>query len=367
MLKIIRLQRCFSVTTTFSVRGIGTVTLSEEWLKVRMASVSENLMSKVAEVLPSGGRKVTIVGIGQVGMACAFSILAQNVSNEICLVDVCKDKLQGEMMDLQHGSNFLKNPKITASTEYEATAGSRLCIVTAGVRQKEGESRLSLVQRNTDILKHIIPKLVQYSPDTILLMVSNPVDIMTYVAWKLSGLPKNRVIGSGTNLDSSRFRFLMSQRLDVAPTSCHGWIIGEHGDSSVPVWSGVNIAGVRLRELNPNIGTTEDPENWEDVHKKVVDSAYEVIKLKGYTSWAIGLSSASLASAILNNTSNIVAVSTSVQGQHGIDKDVFLSLPCVLNANGITSIVKQILTTTEVEQLQKSANIMDQVQAGIKF
>lgn len=357
-----------------------------------MACVAENLMSKVAEVLPFSGRKVSIIGIGQVGMACAFSILAQNISNEICLVDVCKDKLQGEMLDLLHGSNFLRNPKITASTEYEATAGSRLCIVTAGVRQKDGESRLSLVQRNTDILKHIIPQLVKYSPDTILLMVSNPVDIMTYVAWKLSGLPKNRVIGSGTNLDSSRFRFLMSQRLNVAPTSCHGWIIGEHGDSSVAVWSGVNIAGVRLRELNPNIGTTEDPENWEEVHQKVIDSAYEVIKLKGYTSWAIGLSSAALAAAILNNTSNIVAVSTSVlvslwaiinyllkiykkkkcvyyfqQGQHGIDKDVFLSLPCVLNANGITSIVKQILTATEVEQLQKSANIMDQVQAGIKF
>ncbi|XP_054733544.1 L-lactate dehydrogenase [Anastrepha obliqua] len=332
-----------------------------------MASISENLMAHVAETLPSGGNKVSVVGIGQVGMACAFSILAQGISNEVCLVDVCKDKLQGELMDLQHGSNFLNNPKITASSEYSATAGSRLCIVTAGVRQKEGESRLSLVQRNTDILKHIIPNLVKHSPDTILLMVSNPVDIMTYVAWKLSGLPKNRVIGSGTNLDSSRFRFLMSQRLNVAPTSCHGWIIGEHGDSSVPVWSGVNVAGVRLRELNPTIGTTEDPENWEEVHKKVVDSAYEVIKLKGYTSWAIGLSSAALASAILGNSSNVVAVSTSVQGQHGIDKDVFLSLPCVLNANGITSIVKQILTPMEIEQLQKSANIMDQVQAGIKF
>lgn len=269
-------------------------------------------MSQVAELLPSAGNKITIVGIGQVGMACAFSILAQNVSNEICLMDVCYDKLIGEMMDLQHGSNFLKNPKITASTDYAESAGSRICIVTAGVRQKEGESRLSLVQRNTDILKHIIPKLVENSPDTILVMVSNPVDIMTYVAWKLSGLPKNRIIGSGTNLDSSRFRFLMSQRLGVAPTSCHGWIIGEHGDSSVPVWSGVNIAGVRLRELNPIIGTGEDPEKWNELHKQVVESAYEVIKLKGYTSWAIGLSVAALASAILRNTSNVVAVSTSV-------------------------------------------------------
>ncbi|XP_037937934.1 L-lactate dehydrogenase [Teleopsis dalmanni] len=332
-----------------------------------MASVKDNLMSQVAEVLPSSGNKITIVGIGQVGMACAFSILAQNVSNEICLMDVFADKLMGEMLDLQHGSNFLKNPKITASTDFAASVGSRLCIVTAGVRQKEGESRLSLVQRNTDILKNIIPKLVEYSPDTILMMVSNPVDIMTYVAWKLSGLPKNRVIGSGTNLDSSRFRFLMSQRLNVAPTSCHGWIIGEHGDSSVPVWSGVNIAGVRLRELNPNIGSVEDPEKWNEVHKQVVDSAYEVIRLKGYTSWAIGLSVAALASSILRNSSSVVAVSTSVMGEHGIDKDVFLSLPCVLNSNGVTSIVKQILTQTEVDQLQKSANIMSEVQNGLQF
>lgn len=277
-----------------------------------MATIKKNLMSEVAETVPSSGNKITIVGIGQVGMACAFSILAQNVTNEICLMDVCENKLLGEMIDLQHGSNFLKNPKITASTDYAESAGSRLCIVTAGVRQKEGETRLSLVQRNTDILKHIIPKLVANSPNTILLMVSNPVDIMTYVAWKLSGLPKNRVIGSGTNLDSSRFRFLMSQRLNIAPTSCHGWIIGEHGDSSVPVWSGVNIAGVRLRELNPTIGTTEDNEKWNELHKQVVDSAYEVIKLKGYTSWAIGLSVAELASAILRNTSNVVAISTSV-------------------------------------------------------
>lgn len=196
--------------------------------------------------------------------------------------------------------------------DFAVSAGSRLIVITAGVRQKEGESRLNLVQRNCDILKGIIPKLVEHSPDCILLMVSNPVDIMTYVAWKISGLPKNRVIGSGTNLDSSRFRFLMSQRLGVAPTSCHGWIIGEHGDSSVPVWSGVNVAGVRLAEINPSIGTADDDEKWGDLHHEVVNSAYEVIKLKGYTSWAIGLSVASLASALLRNTYNVHAVSTLV-------------------------------------------------------
>lgn len=330
-------------------------------------SVKAKLMREIAEPLTSSGNKVTIVGIGQVGMACAFSILTQSVSSEVALIDVNADKLQGEMLDLQHGSAFMKNAQINASTDFKVSAGSALIVITAGVRQKEGESRLNLVQRNCDILKGIIPPLVQLSPDCILLVVSNPVDILTYVAWKLSGLPKNRVIGSGTNLDSSRFRFLMSQRLGVAPTSCHGWIIGEHGDSSVPVWSGVNIAGVRLAEINPDIGTASDVEKWGELHHEVVNSAYEVIKLKGYTSWAIGLSVASLCSALLRNTYNVHAVSTLVSGEHGINDEVYLSLPCVLGRNGVSHVVKQILTPAETKKLKDSAQIMAEVQAGIKF
>ena len=347
---------------------------------------SELFHETAAEAEPKGNNKVTIVGIGAVGMAAAFSILAQvwlnfnifkkfssqvdffqNVSSEIALIDMFENKLKGEMMDLQHGSNFLKNAKISASTDLSVSAGSRLIIITAGVRQKEGESRLDLVQRNTDILKGMVPKLVEYSPNTTLLIVSNPCDILTYVAWKLSGLPQNRVIGSGTNLDSSRFRFLLAQRLNIAPTSMHGWIIGEHGDSSVPVWSGVNIASIRLREINPSAGLEEDQENWSECHKEVVNAAHEVIKLKGYTSWAIGLSCADLASAIFRNTNAVKAVSTLVKGIHGIDKEVFLSLPCVLNGNGVTSIVKQKLSPDEVIKLQASANLMDEVQRGISF
>ncbi|XP_017886221.2 L-lactate dehydrogenase-like [Ceratina calcarata] len=197
-----------------------------------MASLKNKLMNTVIEPMSHGRSKVTVVGVGQVGMACAFSLLANGVSNELVLVDVMADKLKGEMLDLQHGTAFVKNPKIDASTDYAATANSSVCVVTAGARQREGETRLDLVQRNTDIFKGIIPQLVKYSPDAVLLIVSNPVDILTYVAWKLSGLPKNRVIGSGTNLDSARFRFLLSQKLNVASTSCHGWIIGEHGDTS---------------------------------------------------------------------------------------------------------------------------------------
>ncbi|XP_054012743.1 L-lactate dehydrogenase-like isoform X1 [Hylaeus anthracinus] len=332
-----------------------------------MTSLKDKLLCTVVEPISTGRNKVSIVGVGQVGMACAISILTSHVSNEVVLVDVMADKLKGEMMDLQHGSSFLKNAKINASTDYAATANSSLCIVTAGARQREGESRLDLVQRNTDIFRGIIPQLVKYSPNTILLIVSNPVDILTYVAWKHSGLPKNRVIGSGTNLDSARFRFLLSQKLNVAPTSCHGWIIGEHGDTSVPVWSGVNVAGVRLRDLNEHVGTDKDEEQWGCVHKQVVESAYEVIKLKGYTSWAIGLSVSHLASAILRNSNQVHAVSTLVTGFHGIEEDVFLSLPCTLGEGGVTCIVKQKLTEQEVACLQESAAKMYEVQKDLKF
>ena len=156
----------------------------------------------------------------------------QNVSSNIVLTDALADPLRGEMLDLQHGSTFLKNARISASTDYTETKNSAICIITAGARQREGESRLNLIQRNVDIFKDVIPKLVSNSPNAILLIVSNPVDVLTYIAWKISKFPRNRVIGSGTNLDSARFRFLLSQKLGVAPTSCHAWIIGEHGDTS---------------------------------------------------------------------------------------------------------------------------------------
>ena len=291
----------------------------------------------------------------------------QNISSDVAMVDLSEDKLKGELMDLQHGSAFLKNANITASTNLSITAGSRMIIITAGARQKEGESRLDLVQRNTDVLKNMIPKLVQYSPDTIIMIVSNPCDILTYVAWKLSGLPKTRVIGLGTNLDSSRFRFLLAKRLGVAATSVHGWIIGEHGDTSIPVWSSVNIAGVRLKELNPAAGTDDDEENWKDCHNDVVNAAYEIIRLKGYTSWSIGLSCADVVSAIFRNSHEIKPISTLVKGMYGIDKEVFLSLPCILNANGIATIINLNLTDDELKILHSAAHLLDEIQKGINF
>ncbi|NXU46085.1 LDHB dehydrogenase, partial [Drymodes brunneopygia] len=191
------------------------------------------------------------------------------------------------------------------------------------------------------------------------------VDVLTYVTWKLSGLPKHRVIGSGCNLDTARFRYLMAERLGIHPSSCHGWILGEHGDSSVAVWSGVNVAGVSLQELHPAMGSDKDPENWKEVHKQVVASAYEVIKLKGYTNWAIGLSVADLCETMLKNLHRIHSVSTLVKGMYGIENEVFLSLPAVLSASGLTSVINQKLKDDEVTQLRKSADTLWGIQKDL--
>lgn len=334
-----------------------------------MTSTKEKLMSM--NVLNENGatNKVTIIGVGQVGMACAFSMLCHGICNELALSDVMEDKLIGECLDLKQGAAFLSgNVKIDANKDLSVTKESKIIVISAGARQRPGESRLSLVQRNTDIFKTIIPKLVEYSPNAIFLVVSNPVDILTYVTWKLSGLPMNRIIGSGTNLDSARFRYYIAEKLNISTKSCHGWIIGEHGDSSVPVWSGVNVAGVNLKALNPKIGTSEDNENWNDIHKQVVESAYQIINLKGYTSWAIGLSVSKICSSILRNEKRVFALSTLVKDKfNDINDEVFLSLPCVVGKNGVESVITPILSDDELNKFKNSVKTINEVQKGINF
>ncbi|CEM05633.1 unnamed protein product [Vitrella brassicaformis CCMP3155] len=284
--------------------------------------------------------KVTIVGAGQVGMACAYAIMAQGVSHHLALVDMQEDKVKGEALDLEHSSAFVRGGlKVEASSTYDVTHSSSVCVVTAGARQREGESRLNLLQRNVEIFKGIIPELVKHSPDCILLIVSNPVDILTWVAWKLSGLPKERVIGSGTNLDSSRLRTFMSHRL-------------------VPVWSSMTACGVRLRDLNPKAGMKDDPENWGELHTQVVNGAYDVIKAKGYTSWAIGMSVAQVVRTLLRNERNTHVLSVHAKGLHGIDEDMYLALPTIAGPVGVQKIIALQLTKDEEAQLQKSAQTL---------
>ncbi|XP_011783075.1 PREDICTED: L-lactate dehydrogenase A chain isoform X2 [Colobus angolensis palliatus] len=276
-----------------------------------MATLKDQLIHNLLKEEQTPQNKITVVGVGAVGMACAISVLMKDLADELALVDVIKDKLKGEMMDLQHGSLFLRTPKIVSGKDY--------------------------------------------------------MDILTYVAWKISGFPKNRVIGSGCNLDSARFRYLMGERLGVHPLSCHGWVLGEHGDSSVPVWSGMNVAGVSLKTLHPDLGTDKDKEQWKEVHKQVVESAYEVIKLKGYTSWAIGLSVADLAESIMKNLRRVHPVSTMIKGLYGIKDDVFLSVPCILGQNGISDLVKVTLTPEEEARLKKSADTLWRIQKELQF
>uniref|UniRef100_H0WNB6 L-lactate dehydrogenase C chain n=1 Tax=Otolemur garnettii TaxID=30611 RepID=H0WNB6_OTOGA len=333
-----------------------------------MSTIKEQLIQTLVTEEKDAQRKITIVGIGAVGMACAISILIKDLADELALVDVATDKLKGEMMDLQHGSLFFNTSKISSGKDYRVSANSKIVIITAGVRQQEGESRLALVQRNVDIMKTIIPTIVRYSPDCKMLVVSNPVDLLTYVVWKLSGLPATSVIGTGCNLDSARFRYLIGEKLGVHPTSCHGWIVGEHGDfSSVPIWSGVNVAGVSLKTLDPKLGTDSDKEQWKNIHKQVVSScsAYEIIKLKGYTSWAIGLSVMDLTGSILKNLRKVHPVSTMVKGLYGIKEEIFLSIPCVLGQNGVSDVVKVNMNSEEEALFRKSANILWDIQKDL--
>lgn len=331
------------------------------------STVASKLFSQVIPDDVHSKVKVTVVGAGKVGMAVAFSLLLQGSASELALIDTQPDKLKGEMMDLQHSQAFLKTTKVLASTDFSAAKGSQICIITAGAKTKTDETSKELLEKNLAVFKSIVPNIAKHSPDCILIIVSKPVEALTWAAWKLSGFPRNKVIGTGTMLDSSRFRFLLSEKIGIAPKSCHGFVIGELGDNSVPVWSSVNIAGTRLKDLQSHVGEANDPENWNKVHQSVVECADETIALKGYTSWSIGIMVATLVNCILKNQKSIYALTTLVKGYHGIEEEVFLSLPCVVGEKGITAVFNQNLEENEVSLLRKSAKRLHDIIKDIRL
>ncbi|CAH7459928.1 Ldhc [Phodopus roborovskii] len=274
-----------------------------------MSTVKEQLIQNLTKEDKASRCKITVVGVGNVGMACAISILLKDLADELALIDTDANKLKGETMDLQHGSLFFNTPKIVSGKDYSVSANSKLVIITAGARQKVGETRLDLVQRNVVIMKSIVPGIVQNSPDCKILIVSNP----------------------------------------------------------VPLWSGVNVAGMSLKSLNPALGTDSDQEHWKKIHNQVVESGYEVLRLKGYTSWAIGLSVTDLAGSMVKNLRRVHPVSTLVKGLYGIKEEIFLSVPCVLGRNGITDIVKVNLSPEEEALLRKSAETLWKVQKDLEL
>lgn len=302
-------------------------------------------------------RKGVIIGAGQVGMACAYSLLIQNTLDELVIIDVNQEKLKGEVMDLTHGLPFVEPTQVYAGT-VENAVDADIVIITAGAKQKPGQSRLDLVARNVEIFRSLIPDVVHYAPQAIILIVTNPVDVMTYVSQKFSGLPPSQVLGSGTVLDTARFRSLLAHHFHLDPRSVHAYIIGEHGDSEVPVWSTLNISGMSVIE-----GETPPPD-LADVFEDVKNAAYEIIQRKGATSYAIGLGVTQIVQAILRNQNRILTVSTLIEEFAGI-KDVCLSLPAVTNAQGVSRIVNLPLSDQERSQLQGSGrvlrNIIDQL------
>jgi len=300
-----------------------------------------------------GARKVGVVGTGLVGSSFAYALMLRGLAGEMVLVDVNPEKAVGEEMDFNHGLSFTRPMKITAGT-YADLAGSNVVVIAAGTNQKPGETRLDLLARNAAIFKEIVPQVVRHNPNGIILIATNPVDILTHISLKEIDLPPSRIIGSGTILDTSRFRFLLGQYYHVDTRSVHAYIVGEHGDSEIPLWSLANIGGVRLQEFAP---LQNKPYNQDDMNRlfiSVRDAAYEIIKRKGATSYAIGLGLLSIVEAILGNYRSVLSVSTVMTGQYGV-KDICLSLPCVVGENGIEEVLTLNISPEEEEGFRRSA------------
>jgi L-lactate dehydrogenase len=298
--------------------------------------------------------------LGQVGLACTYSLLIQDCFDELVLQDLDLQKVEGEVMDLTHGMSLISPTDLVAGTIAERGKDADIVIITAGAAQKTGETRLNLLERNVAIYQSILADVVKYCPNAILLIVTNPVDIMTYVALKISGFPSSRVIGSGTVLDTSRLRFLLANKLNIDSRSVHAYIIGEHGDSEVPVWSMANVAGRKLLTQDWEELPSSDRQELTAIFNRVKNAAYEIIQRKGYTSYAIGLVVTDIVKAILRSQERVLTVSGLVDGLYGID-NVCLGLPRVVSDRGILKTVNLNLNSREEQQLQHSARVLQEV------
>lgn len=302
-------------------------------------------------------RKVVIVGAGAVGSTFAYALAQKGLAEEISLMDVNRDYVEGQVLDLAHGLPFYPSVQIRVGQNHDF-ADAQVIVITAGAKQTPGETRLNLLQRNAAMVKGIIDEILAQQSQAILLVATNPVDVLTHVALKHSGWPKNRVIGSGTVLDSSRFRYLLSQHCNVDVSNVHAYILGEHGDSEFAAWSMTHVAGVSVDEYCAKYGPVA---NWSHVREAIVqdvkDSAYHIINYKGATYYAIGMALTRIVGTILQDQNSILTVSTLLEGEYGV-KDVCLSVPCLVGQDGIKQIVEAKVTPGEKESLLKSASIL---------
>lgn len=301
------------------------------------------------------GDKVVLVGTGAVGSSYAYALINQGISQELVLVDINEAKTKADAMDLNHGLVYAPTPQKISYGDYSDCKDAAIVVICAGAAQKPGETRLDLVSKNLKIFKSIIENIMASGFNGIFLVASNPVDILSYATWKYSGLPKERVIGSGTILDSARFRYLLSEEFGVAPTSVHAYIIGEHGDSELPVWSTANISG------KPLAADLTD-ERKEEIFVQVRDAAYEIIESKGATYYGIAMGLARITKAILRNEEAVLPVGSLLEGEYG-HSDVYIGVPTIINRNGRKRIVELSLNDIEKERLEKSVKTLKDVQS----
>ena len=309
------------------------------------------------------GTKITILGAGNVGASIAYTFAVAGTCSDIVLVDINKAKAKGEAMDIRQGVSFGENVEVFDG-EYEDAKGSDIVVVTLGIARKPGQTRLDLAQINVNIIKEVMPQIAKYAPDAIYVVVSNPVDILTYTILKCTDLSPNQVIGSGTALDTSRLRAIIGDHVGLSPNSIHAYVFGEHGDSSFIPWSLTNIAGIPMEEYCADQDHADLDE--EEIINEVRTAGAEVIKRKGATFYAIAMSVNKICDSILRDSNNIITVSTMMNGKYGID-DVCLSLPCVIGSNGIEREVSPKMTDTEIEKLRASADALKSVIAQIQF
>ena len=303
-------------------------------------------------------RKAAIIGCGFVGSTTAFALMQTGVFSDLVLIDANPARAEGEAMDLSHGLPFAHPMKITAGT-YDDIGDCALIIITAGASQRPGETRLDLVQRNVAIFRTIIPAITQRNREAVLLIVSNPVDVLTYAALKLSGFPEHRVLGSGTVLDSARLKYLLSQHLEVDSRSVHAFVIGEHGDSEVAVWSGANVSGVALNHFCELRGHFDHPAANDRLYREVRDSAYDIISRKGATYYGVAMAVTRVALSIVRDEHSVLPVSSMIHGLYGI-QDLCMSIPAVVGRKGIEPVLDISLNPLEQSGLLRSAETLRQ-------
>lgn len=294
--------------------------------------------------------KVSIIGCGNVGVTAAYAMVLDGIVDELVLVSRDKNKAYGEQLDLEHGMAFLSHTNIKTTSDYQDIATSDVVVITAGAAQKPGETRLDLTAKNVAIIENIIPQVVRHAPNAIILIVSNPVDILTYKAYQISGLPKGRIFGSGTTLDTARFRFHLSEFLKVNPHSIHAYILGEHGDSSFPAVTSANIGGQPLLTY-PGFS----PEKLERAYQVTRNAAYKIIEAKGSTYYGIGAVILHIVRTILKDEKKILPVSIPLHQYMG-HNGVALSVPCVVGRDGVEETLEIKLSWEEKQKLEKSAN-----------